>query len=84
MSKLLFWAGIILVALVVMRLLARHSASRHRRARATPRRPAPKRMQAMVPCAHCGVHLPASDAIHRDGHTWCSEEHARAGVRTSS
>ena len=83
MSKLLFWAGIILVALIVMRLLARHSAARHRRARATPRRPVPKRMQSMVQCAHCGLHLPSSDAIHRDGRTWCSQEHAKAGTRIS-
>ncbi len=81
MSKLLFWAGIILAALIVMRLLGRYSAARQRRARATPRRPVPKRMQAMVRCAHCGVHLPSSEAVHLDARTWCSRDHARAGAR---
>lgn len=37
---------------------------------------------AMVPCAHCGVHLPASDALANDaGQPFCSEAHRRAGPR---
>lgn len=80
MSKLLFWIVVVLVVLLVMRLTARHAAARHHRASPTPRRPgAPKRYDTMVQCAHCGVHLPAADALHYHGKTWCSREHAQLG-----
>ena len=40
----------------------------------------PTRPVAMVPCAHCGVHLPASDATMTEaGQPFCSEAHRRAG-----
>lgn len=43
---------------------------------------APSRPTAMVPCAHCGVHLPASDAVvNETGQPYCSEAHRRAGPR---
>jgi len=35
----------------------------------------------MVRCAHCGIHLPRSEAVLMNGQTWCSQEHARLGVR---
>lgn len=35
--------------------------------------------EAMVRCAHCGIHLPRSEAYTSQGQTWCSEEHARLG-----
>jgi uncharacterized protein len=33
----------------------------------------------MVRCAHCGVHLPRSESLARDGRQYCSEEHSRRG-----
>ncbi len=38
------------------------------------------RPQAMLACAHCGVHLPAGDAL-RDagGRAYCTESHRLAG-----
>ncbi|MGP1628966.1 MAG: PP0621 family protein [Giesbergeria sp.] len=36
--------------------------------------PAP---QDMVACAHCGVHVPRSDAWLRDGRSYCSAEHLK-------
>lgn len=45
-------------------------------------KPDPAQPVAMVPCAHCGVHLPASDALVNDaGQPFCSEAHRRAGPR---
>lgn len=35
--------------------------------------------EAMVRCAHCGIHLPRSDALLVNDQTWCSQEHARLG-----
>jgi uncharacterized protein len=37
--------------------------------------------QAMVRCAHCGLHLPASDAIAGpDGAVYCSPAHRQAAA----
>jgi uncharacterized protein len=33
----------------------------------------------LVSCAHCGVHLPRSEARASEGALYCSEEHARLG-----
>ncbi|MFO7592874.1 MAG: PP0621 family protein [Pseudomonadota bacterium] len=33
----------------------------------------------MVKCAHCGIHIPAEEALERDGHFYCSPEHRDAG-----
>ncbi|MGE4336900.1 MAG: PP0621 family protein [Pigmentiphaga sp.] len=82
MSKILFWVVIILAVLLVSRLLARHAV--RRKAEAPPRKrrgASAARPQAMVQCAHCGVHLPAADAVKSQGQTWCSTEHARLGPR---
>jgi uncharacterized protein len=35
----------------------------------------------LVACAHCGVHLPRSEARQSEGALYCSEEHARLGKR---
>jgi uncharacterized protein len=36
----------------------------------------------MVPCAHCGVHLPSGEAFVNDqGQPFCSEAHLRAAGR---
>jgi uncharacterized protein len=31
--------------------------------------------QTMVPCAHCGTHVPEGDAIQGRGGVYCSEQH---------
>jgi uncharacterized protein len=35
----------------------------------------------MVPCAHCGVHVPLSQALAWDDKTYCCEAHRAAGPR---
>lgn len=37
--------------------------------------------QAMVACAHCGVHLPQSEAVVGPAGNFCSEAHRLAGPR---
>jgi len=39
---------------------------------APPRRTTPENM---VACAHCGVHLPRSEALVQDGKFYCSAAH---------
>lgn len=47
-----------------------------------PREPRPAKSlsgERMVSCAHCGVHLPESDATASWEHFYCSEDHRRLG-----
>ena len=50
-----------------------------------PATPAIAKAEPMVDCAHCGVHLPASEAV-RDGAStaYCSVEHRAAGPRRAA
>lgn len=41
----------------------------------------PRVPQAMVECAHCGLHLPASDAVLEGSHVFCSDKHRLLGPR---
>lgn len=36
------------------------------------------RDERIVPCAHCGVHFPASEAVERGGRLYCCPEHRDA------
>lgn len=40
--------------------------------------PAP---QDMVACAHCGLHLPAADAVLGGSRVYCSEAHRALGLK---
>jgi uncharacterized protein len=42
--------------------------------------PAP-RSEDMVPCAHCGVHLPRGESVAQSGAFYCSAEHERLHQR---
>jgi uncharacterized protein len=86
-GKLLFWIIVVLVALTIARIAARAAARNSRGGE--PARPRARASRAsrnvpaeqMVRCAHCGIHLPRSEATLLGGHTWCSPEHARLGMK---
>jgi uncharacterized protein len=43
---------------------------------------APKgQAQSMIECAHCGVHLPRSDAVLDRNGSYCCDAHKMAGPR---
>ena len=47
-----------------------------------PRCPTPAATpQDMVACAHCGVHLPRSEALTHGPRTYCCAEHQREDAR---
>ncbi len=49
-----------------------------------PRKPAPPAVgapQAMLRCAHCGLHLPASDAVQGTHGMYCSAAHRQTAER---
>lgn len=55
---------------------ARPPGSAHSRAARGP--------AAMVECAHCGLHLPAADAVREGAHAYCGEAHRRLGPRADA
>jgi uncharacterized protein len=79
MSRVLFW--ILLVGLVVMAVRAKLRALGERQQpplhREPPRRAPLAEIETMTQCAHCGIHFPASEAVHADGHDYCSPGHVR-------
>ena len=84
MGKLLLWVVIVLVIMMVARIAAARAAARRDGSQA-PRPPARQAggqpVESMVRCAHCGIHLPRSEALQIDGKVWCSRDHARLGER---
>ena len=50
-----------------------------------PRPPSPDTPEhdnVMLPCKHCGVYIPQTEAIRRGGNVYCSHEHAEADNKT--
>lgn len=79
MNKLLFWAVIIGLGVLAWKFW---SAAKGRGTPRAARAPAPAPGQlppseAMLRCAHCGVYLPASDALRAGDRAYCSDEHRR-------
>jgi len=73
--KYLIVLAVVVVAIWIWRQNRREEAQE--RAAARPRAvPGP---QAMLRCAHCGVHLPAADAVAGRQGSYCSETHRRLG-----
>lgn len=83
MGKILFWTAIFFVGIFVTRLLAIQAAKKRQPPPQAPSQagPQPAQPETMVLCAHCGVHLPRSEATLMNQNTWCSTAHAQLGVR---
>ena len=73
----------VLVTLVVLIAIGIWRNNRRRDAAPPPAKRARLRQpEDMVTCAHCGLHLPASDAITSpDRLHYCSTEHRHLGAR---
>ena len=91
MGKLLSWEVLALLVYVAYRLVvvSKRRAERARAAAQTHRgdeaaRPGQAVGERMVACAHCGVYLPATDALEADGHPYCSPAHRTAGPRAGA
>ena len=77
MSRALFWIGLVLLIYFAVRSKLR-AAARNSQMHAPPRQPsAPPSVaiENMTSCAHCGLHFPASEALHADGRDYCSPAH---------
>ena len=69
MSKLL----LLILAFVALWWLAKGFRSKD----APPGRAPEAAAEHMVNCAHCGLYLPQSEAVHEGGRYYCCAEHRR-------
>lgn len=66
MGRLLFWMLLAMVGYAMLKHWSRAGASR----------PGPRLgSEKMVTCAACGLNVPQSEALARDGLWYCSTEH---------
>jgi uncharacterized protein len=71
----------VILAVAIVLLLWLVFGRRGRRGAAAPRRPPAGGAEGMVACAHCGVHLPRSEALEGGVRLYCSDAHRIAGPR---
>lgn len=72
MGRFLVLVIVVVLAVWLIRRALSGSASRGKP-------PPPQGEGELVTCAHCGVHLPRSEARPSGEALYCSEEHARLG-----
>ncbi|MBI3284087.1 MAG: hypothetical protein HYZ65_04430 [Burkholderiales bacterium] len=72
--RILFWLGLLVLVILAVRKKNRAvTADRSEPASAAAEAPA---VESMVCCAHCLMHLPASEAVYRGQQAYCSNAHA--------
>jgi uncharacterized protein len=75
-ARLLLW---LILGFVIWRLLRPRKAAPPAAARASA--PTGATAEAMVDCAHCGLHFPASEAVRDGARVFCCSAHRDAGPR---
>ena len=76
--RILIWLALLLAAWWFLR--TRSKAPPIRTDAAAP--PAIAPAEVIVDCAHCGLHLPASEALRDDaGRAYCCRDHRSSGPR---
>jgi len=70
MGRIIFFVLLAVAAYLVWKSLLRAG-------RRTDAQPPAATAQAMVSCAHCGLHLPQADALVVGNRYFCSDEHRR-------
>jgi uncharacterized protein len=79
-SKLLIFLLVLLAIYLLRRALVRPPAARPDSGE--PAKPAVPAVERMVECAHCGLHVPESEAVAADGLDFCCEAHRQAHRQT--
>ena len=46
-----------------------------------PNAAAQKQAEDIVPCAHCGLHIPKSDSVSANNQYFCSDAHRKAFLK---
>lgn len=75
--KFLLW-GLIVAAIVLWVLRAKKTVSSIQQQQRKSAEAGPADVEVMLQCAHCGIHLPQSEAVlNPTGEPYCSVEHRR-------
>jgi uncharacterized protein len=77
-GRLLLW---LVLGLLAWWMLRPRRAVPPPHAAARERAPAGAAPEAMVDCAHCGLHFPASEAVRDGARLFCCSAHRDAGPR---
>jgi uncharacterized protein len=77
-GRLLLW---LVLGLIAWWMLRPRKAAPPPSAAAGSRAPAGAAPEAMVDCAHCGLHFPASEAVRDGARVFCCGAHRDAGPR---
>jgi uncharacterized protein len=72
---------LLVIAVLVLLWMLRSSLRRVRPPGGTPPAAKPSTPQAMLTCAHCGVHLPRDEALPGRGGVFCDDTHRAAFER---
>ncbi len=75
MRNLLLFIFILIGVYYLRRLLAADDATDKPATAAQ----APREAERVLPCAHCGLLVPASEVLEAHGDFFCSAEHSRLG-----
>ena len=75
MGKLAFWAAVIALVYAGIKFV---SVSQRRQQGAKRRNRANREAEPMLQCAHCGVHVPSSEAVVSGTRAYCSSAHRDA------
>lgn len=74
--KLLLWSVIVVVIVAWLFRSKKNSGSSNNVPPPKASKPSHDGLEPMLPCAHCGIHVPASEAvISSSGAAFCSQEH---------
>jgi uncharacterized protein len=73
MGKFLVLILVVLAVVFIARVLA--APRRERDESGGP--PRVGKEELVVPCAHCGIHVPESAAVRSGGRVFCSDDHRR-------
>jgi len=73
MSRALFW--ILLALLIYFALRSKLRAAARNSMPPQPSAPPSVAIENMTSCAHCGLHFPASEALHAEGRDYCCPAH---------
>jgi uncharacterized protein len=75
---------LLLAVLLLLWMLFGRSRRGERADRASRAAPPVLQPEDMVACAHCGVHLPRTEAVPAGALTYCSAAHREAGPRADA
>jgi uncharacterized protein len=86
MGKILFWLGVFAAVFLALKAIAiiqrKNTLNQNQKPSDAPSAPPPepsepqKSLPSLISCEKCGLHLPRQEAVLKQGHYFCSTEHA--------